>query len=115
MRSNKPSAQEIASIVKGAVVASTTILEKVAPAVGYDLEGLTNMTTNPNNKEMSDIIKELECKYCYGYNGMGPEVKFLFHMGIACYQLDSFNKQRKKDQLVQTPVNQAVQTQYKDL
>jgi len=84
------------SIVKGGVLITTNVVENVGPLAGYDLKGLTNMVNNPNNKEMSDVIKELECKYCFGYNGMGPEVKFLFHLGLAAYQVDAHNRAEKE-------------------
>jgi len=92
----KISSQNSPSVVKGAGYAGCSILEGSAPYIGMDLEGLTKVVSNPANKEIDTIMRELQCKYPYGMEGMTPEVKLCFQLGLTCYALDVENKQKNK-------------------
>jgi len=102
---SKISSQNAPNVVKGVVFAGCSILEQSAPYIGMDLEGLSKVVSNPANKEFDTILRELQCKYPYGMEGMSPEVKLLFQLGLTCYTLDSHNKQKKKAELMK-PIDQ---------
>jgi len=102
------------SISKTIVVAGCSALEMNAHYVGWDLEGLTNVVSNPDNKEMDTIFKELACKYPYGIEGMPPELKLVAHLGTTCYSLNAYNRQQKKQKL-EALISETQKTKYTEL
>ena len=90
-----------------------TFLESVAPVVGCDLTGLSDISLK--NPSIVSCVKEISLEY-QNLNYIPPEKRLALIMMQLCYSLNSANKYNKKlNNTLEKNINENLSDKYSDL